>query len=1210
MHVTGVGGNINLTHSGNLKALPALNNMNLAYYSKHLPTNLLSLGHLQRSGATYGPDPTRPLTHFLLRLSPSGPILATVKLSDNNLLPVNFAALSTSTKRLNKPLALISSHHTAEQLRRAEEAEQLHHDRHHPSDDALCADLSHGKIPWSPLTCPDVRLNRSLRGPCVHCLAGKMPAPRTPSSTSTPATSPGEVLSFDIHQLPELSPGGFTHAIHVVDEHSGKVDILGSTSKTTLSVTRAVRSIIVEYNSDGHKIVRLHGDAEKINASLAHPLGFLGITLQLSLPGEHAKRIERYERTINEHSAATLSSLCYYLPAKYTLALHKSVARTMNDSICTQSAPSTPNEIVGRSKPIRAPLAFGRCCIVIQHEDKRQTLANTHDLPLNHIAKVELGVSMGIDPTSKHTLFLLANGLILPRRIRYTLPNSFVPFNWSPKEYHITQQVQTPITPSPPQQPSHTLNQVVQLPDVNPTIALETLTEHFPETLPHNTLESIRASIQLQQRPLNTIPPTPNPDTPSAPIYTAPPQQPHAEPLPDIPPSTATLDQSNPPEHTQPPATLPTISPVKPRSPPPANPPPPRTSNRSNFGINAARDLLHHQELDYRVNLGHKPPSVNPSVLLSAAIIRKLAASKLAALRNKIYMTQVHTDKTLNNRSTTVEPNPPPRHRAEISIRRAMDTLGPTKTTAGIKKELSKIFDTYRAMKPIAWSDIEPDAVFLRSQMHMKEKLNDTVTGRLAIDGSAQTTDTYKETFAGTSCTTNRCFILSCVLADASHRKVLNHLQIGDFDIPGAFLQNKLPRSETGFKQLWTLLPKDIPPDCLPSTISRDSKPTRVAEIVGSMYGLKQANSIFDKDFAATLARHNYLPLPEDPHTFTKRCPNNPANCLHLNMHVDDGQYFSTSTVLTKELYTLINKRYGPDVPFRPVSEGICGVRLTRHPNHDVSLDMEKHILKSVLPKCGMDKVPPALTPSLPDFFDAPTDNTPTDIKEFQSANGCLIHLLPIRYDIRKEVIHLCTRNKAPTKSDRSKQIHVLRYLKGCPSLGITFSADPKHFPSGVIITGSSDSSHACHKATGQSHSAHILSVGFDNAPFSTYSSAEPASISVSPCESEYVCLSRLALNAVYFRKFAVSLGYPQKDPSPLKQDNKSTINLVKAPELPSRSRHILQRHHVIRFLYITKQILPIFEGTHDIIPDGMTKTLGPSAFLYFRSKLMRVPLR
>jgi len=269
-----------------------------------------------------------------------------------------------------------------------------------------------------------------------------MTTPTAPSSTSAPATSPGEVLNFDVHQLPETSPGGFTHAIHIVDEHSGKLDIIGSINKTTLAISRAIRYLIVDYNSDGYRIVRMHGDAEKINSSLLQALGFIGIKLQLSLPGEHAKRIERYERTLNERSLATLSALPYYLPAKYTLPLHKSVARIMNDSICTQSAPSTPNEVVGRPKPTRASLAFGRCCIVVQHEDKRQSLAHHHNLPLNHIDKVELGVSMGQDPTSKHTLFLLANGMILPRRIRFALPDTFVPFNWTRKKYRITQKIQ------------------------------------------------------------------------------------------------------------------------------------------------------------------------------------------------------------------------------------------------------------------------------------------------------------------------------------------------------------------------------------------------------------------------------------------------------------------------------------------------------------------------------------------------------------------------------------------------------------------------------------------------------------------------------------------------------------------------------------------------------------------------------------------------
>lgn len=1184
--IGGVGGHILLTHKGLLTCLPPLNNMNRAYYSKHLPINLISLGYLQRCGVFYSPDPDRPTTHFTIKLSPTGPTLATVRLSKNNMLPVDFKSLHAS---MSSPQATaFIAHHSAEQLRRADDADRLHYSRHHPSDDVLCADLSNGKIPWSTLTGSDIRLNRALRGPCPHCVAGKLTKPTAPASHSAPAESPGAIICFDIHQLPEQSPGGFTHALHAVDEFSGKFDIIGCLNKTTLQISRALRSLISIYNSDGHRVKCFHGDSERINISLEGIINLLGAKLQLSLPGEHQHRVERYERTLVERSLSTLSSLPYYLPATYTLPLHKSVSASMNNSICTQSAPLTPNEVVGRPKPTRAYLDFGRSSLVIQHEDKRQTIANRHNIPMKHVPKAELGVSMGPDPLSKHTMFVLSNGIVVPRRIRHILPRTFVPFNWSPKEYHIDL---IPIQPAAETGAMRTVspgNTVVQLPELPHEVAIQALEDSVPEALPLATLEAIRnlhttkTPLESQNHISTTILMPLIPTSASEPITISLPDSPiveEANTTTIIPPTLPPVQR----DETELTITTKCDSPLK----TPAKP-------------KAAKPPLIDRLSVKRIS---KPIYSADDYVLTAAIRRKVAAIKQASSRNRLHY--IASKVKLDNRATDIIPTPPLRHKAEISISKSIDTLGATATTAGLTKELTKIFQTYQAMKPIALSDLEPDAVYLRSQILMKLKLNGQITARLAIDGSKQPVETYKETFAGTSCTTNRCFIISSSLADASHRRILHKLRIGDFDIPGAFLQNKLPRSATGFKQLWTLLPKDIPKESLPHHPLTDL-PTRLAEIVGSVYGIKQANHIFDKDLSTLLSTHGYLPIDEDPHTFTKRCPIDPTNYLHVNLHVDDGQYASTSDHLIQELVDILRKRYGTDVPFRPESEGICGVSLTRHSNHDITLDMGKHIVKSVLPKCGMEKVPPSLTPSLPGFFDAPTDTSPANVKEFQSANGCLIHLLPIRYDIRKEVIHLCSRNQAPTASDRSKQIQVLRYLKGCPHLGITYSADPTHFPSGVTITGSSDSSHACHTADGKSHSAHIISIGFDNAPFLAYSSAEPANISVSPCESEYVALSRLSLNVIFFRKFAASLGYPQRNPSILKQDNKSSISLVTAPELPRRSRHILQRHHIIRSLYLANQILPTFEGTHELIPDGLTKTLGPSAFLYFRSKLMR----
>ena len=447
LSINGVGGRVFLTHKGNLRCLPATNNLNLAYYSAQIPTNLISLGHLQRCGASYGPDPLRPTTHFIIRSSPTGPLIGSTQLSPTNLLPVDFLALQSTSPpppltlhqlqiylatKLPRPL-----HYNAEQLQRANAAEDLHTHRHHPSDNALCADLSHGKIKGSYLTPRDVRLNRLLRGPCPHCTAGKLTAQPSRSSMSPPATCPGDMLSFDIHMLPEPAPGGLTHAVHLVDEFSGRLDIVGATTKHTLPIFRAIHHVIsTSYNSQGYRVRGMHGDAERINASLLVPLGIIGTRLQLSRPGDHARRIERYERTINEHSLSTLSSLPYILPQKYTLALHKSVASALNDSINSRSDPLTPNEILSRPSA-NQHLAFGRCAMVTQPLDKRQSLAQTFFIPSNQVPKAELGVSMGPDALTASNLFLLANGLILPRRAESILPPSFVPFNWTPKQYHM-----------------------------------------------------------------------------------------------------------------------------------------------------------------------------------------------------------------------------------------------------------------------------------------------------------------------------------------------------------------------------------------------------------------------------------------------------------------------------------------------------------------------------------------------------------------------------------------------------------------------------------------------------------------------------------------------------------------------------------------------------------------------------------------------------
>jgi hypothetical protein len=327
-------------------------------------------------------------------------------------------------------------------------------------------------------------------------------------------------------------------------------------------------------------------------------------------------------------------------------------------------------------------------------------------------------------------------------------------------------------------------------------------------------------------------------------------------------------------------------------------------------------------------------------------------------------------------------------------------------------------------------------------------------------------------------------------------------------------------------------------------------------------------------------------------------------------MHVDDGDGNTTSPDMYADFQRLITTRYG-DLKFNSPSTGTCGQVQEVHHDNSITLHSGPYILK-MLHRIGMDAVPAALSPAVRGLFDASTDTAKlsnTARTEFRTTNGELIHILPHRHDIKHVVTHLLTKGEEPDNSDFLKQFHLLRYLKSTPALGPTFSADPSNFPSGVEITSSSDCAHNVH-TNGQSHSAYTLTVGkvgATSAPFLSYSAAEKG-VSLSPMEGEYVTLSKTAKQLIHYRQFATDLGYPQLHASTMLTDNASSLHLTSSPLIPAKSRHIALKHHHVRWAFKTNQIRPQHQGSADIVPDALTKHVGPSRFLYFRQQVFQTP--
>jgi hypothetical protein len=127
------------------------------------------------------------------------------------------------------------------------------------------------------------------------------------------------------------------------------------------------------------------------------------------------------------------------------------------------------------------------------------------------------------------------------------------------------------------------------------------------------------------------------------------------------------------------------------------------------------------------------------------------------------------------------------------------------------------------------------------------------------------------------------------------------------------------------------------------------------------------------------------------------------ANALSADAY--SGTPLGKSFGLAEYLEELIQKRYGNPVKikFNYKSTGICGVRLTRHPDNSVTADCGEHI-RAFLTRIGMDNVPPALSPSRPDFNNKSNNTVLVNDKDYQMKIGNLVFYLPIRFDIYRQV--------------------------------------------------------------------------------------------------------------------------------------------------------------------------------------------------------------
>jgi hypothetical protein len=273
------------------------------------------------------------------------------------------------------------------------------------------------------------------------------------------------------------------------------------------------------------------------------------------------------------------------------------------------------------------------------------------------------------------------------------------------------------------------------------------------------------------------------------------------------------------------------------------------------------------------------------------------------------------------------------------------------------------------------------------------------------------------------------------------------------------------------------------------------------------------------------------------------------------------------------------------------LAQKVLGIRITQREN-SIRLDQEFYA-RSILEEFDMTESAPQDTPLNPsiNLDDESSRKLPRDLYDkFRKIIGRLTYLAGgTRPDIQFSVNRLSQHLADPRDVHLRASKHLLRYIKGTITYGITYSAKGSANTANTrTVVGYSDSSYG-NATKHRSTSAYVFMLA--NGPVSWCSRKQPIT-AMSTTEAEYIAAAEAAKQAIWIRHFLAAISKHPKQPTQLGIDNQGTLSLAANPVNHLRSKHIRIRYHAIRDFIEHGDIKPIYIPTSEMVADGLTKAV------------------
>ena len=245
-----------------------------------------------------------------------------------------------------------------------------------------------------------------------------------------------------------------------------------------------------------------------------------------------------------------------------------------------------------------------------------------------------------------------------------------------------------------------------------------------------------------------------------------------------------------------------------------------------------------------------------------------------------------------------------------------------------------------------------------------------------------------------------------------------------------------------------------------------------------------------------------------------------------------------------------------------------------------------------VINRFHLDGITPRNTP-LPTGITLDKDMSPKtdsersqmDDKPYRSILGSVMWgQLATRPDLSFSISLLARFQANPGLEHWKALMHVIGYIKNTLDYGLTYSRDSDLSPHAFV-----DADYGGCKDTRRSTSGYVFMMA--GGPV-TWSSKRQATVALSTVEAEYVAMSRCAQQMVWMHSWLSEVGVDYSTPGLIRGDNRGAIALTKNTRDHSKIKHIDIRHHYIRDLVQSGNIIFEQVSSTDNLADLFTKSL------------------